>query len=57
MYCHIETVFRHTLFTQDPSMMEAECQERILLIYLGIFVSFENIVCRLFHLVFTKNFS
>ena len=30
-YCHIETVFRHAHFTQDPSMMEAECQKRIVI--------------------------
>ena len=49
--------------TQDPPMMEAECQKiiSIWLIYKRIFSSFENIfvsevfVDYVFHLVFTKN--
>ena len=44
--------------TQNPSMMEAECQKIIIirLIYQeGIFLSFGNFFRRLFHLVFTKN--
>ena len=43
--------------TQNPSMMEAECQKIIIiwLIYQGIFVFFGNIFSILFHLVFTKS--
>ena len=41
----------------NPSMMEAECQKIIIiwLIYQGIFASFGNVFCRMFHLDFTKN--
>ena len=69
----METVFGHNFFyllvsgwfndTQNPPMMEAECQKiiSICLIYKRIFVSFENIFVSelfldyVFHLVFTKN--
>ena len=33
--CHIKTVFGHTLFTQNPTMMEADCQ-KIIIIWLII---------------------